>query len=199
MVEDPDAQYMLQIQKGRTGLLDVLVERHRRPLTGYLYRMVQVEAVAEDLAQETFLRVYRARRRYMPTAKFTSWLYRIAANLALNWLRDHRAERWGEHLESETLKVHRVADERPGIEQRLIRAAERNEIRNAILSLPPRQRSAIVLHKYHGMPHAQIASAMGTTETAIRSLMFRGYRALRQRLAHLERGQVALSRCNTVQ
>jgi RNA polymerase sigma-70 factor (ECF subfamily) len=199
MAEDPDAQYMLQIQEGRTGLLEVLVERHRRPLMGYLYRMVQVEAVAEDLAQETFLRVYRARRRYMPTAKFTSWLYRIAANLALNWLRDHKAERWGEHLESERLTAHRWADERPGIEQRLIRAAERNEVRNAILSLPPRQRSAIVLHKYHGMPHAQIARAMGTTETAVRSLMYRGYGALRRRLAHLRRGQVASSRCNTLQ
>jgi RNA polymerase sigma-70 factor (ECF subfamily) len=199
MADDPDAQWMRRVQEGETSLLKVLVERHRRPLVGYLYRMVQVEAVAEDLAQETFLRVYKSRHRYRPAAKFTTWLYRIAANLALNWLRDHRNERWGEHLESEKVKVHQMPDGRPGIEQLLIRAAELNEIRSAILSLPPRQRSAIVLHKYHGMPHAQIAKAMGTTEKAIRSLMFRGYGALRQRLAHLGRGQVASIRCNTLQ
>jgi RNA polymerase sigma-70 factor, ECF subfamily len=180
---DTETQWMVRVRDGETAYLNRLVERHRKPLVGYLYRMIQDEAAAEDLAQEAFLRVYKARHSYVPSARFSTWLYRIATNLTLNWIRDHRAEENREPIGSPDS----LADERPPAEQALIRGAERGEVRRAIASLPTRQRCAVILHKYDGLPYAQIAEVMGTSEQAVRSLIFRAHQVLRERLAHLVR------------
>ena len=185
-VLDLDTQWMLRVRDGDEAYLNLLVERHRNSLVGFFYRMVQNQAVAEELAQETFLRIFNSRRRYAPTARFTTWLYRIATNLALNWLRDHRAESRCESLEDgEGPALAQLTDQRPGIERRMVRHVEISEVRRAIASLPERQRTCVILHKYEGFSYAQIAEAMNTSEQAIRSLAFRAYEVLRQRLAHL--------------
>src|SRR6266403_5514632 len=88
-----DVQLMLDVKAGDEQSIEFLLRRYRTPLVNFLYRMVRDSAVAEDLAQEVFLRVYRARKDYAPSAKFTTWLFRIATNLALNSVRDNRYQR----------------------------------------------------------------------------------------------------------
>src|SRR5450432_3579044 len=85
-----DVQLMLDVKAGDDASFDFLLQKYRSPLVNFLYRMVRDTATAEDLAQEVFLRVYRARKQYSPSAKFTTWLFRIATNLALNSVRDNR-------------------------------------------------------------------------------------------------------------
>src|ERR1700758_1148282 len=88
-----DVQLMLDVKAGDEQSFELLLQRYRRPLVNFLYRMVRVREEAEDLAQEVFVRVYKARKDYVPSAKFTTWLFRIATNLALNWERDTRYQR----------------------------------------------------------------------------------------------------------
>src|SRR5271165_6577657 len=88
-----DAQVMLRVKAGDQSAFDFLVQKYRRPLVSFMYRMARNTAAAEDLAQEVFLRVYRSRQSYEASAKFTTWLYRIATNLAVNHARDTRKER----------------------------------------------------------------------------------------------------------
>ena len=88
-----DAEVMLRVAAGDDGAFDYLVEKYRRPMISFMYRMTHNQAVAEELAQEVFLRVYRSRQTYAASAKFTTWLYRIATNLAVNHARDTKHER----------------------------------------------------------------------------------------------------------
>src|SRR5213083_678646 len=96
---DYDAELMLRVKDGDGASFGVLLEKHRSSVVHFLYRMVQNSAVAEELAQEVFLRVYRSRGTYEPTAKFTTWLFRIATHLALNSLRDGKYEKSQERLD----------------------------------------------------------------------------------------------------
>src|SRR5271170_4416374 len=88
-----DVQLMLDVKAGDEESFDFLLQKYRSPLVNFLNRMVRDQATAEDLAQEVFLRVYRARKQYTPSAKFTTWLFRIATNLALNSVRDTRYQK----------------------------------------------------------------------------------------------------------
>src|ERR1700729_389288 len=88
-----DVQLMLDVKAGDDASFELLLQKYRTPLVNFLFRMVRDSATAEDLAQEVFLRVYRARKEYSPSAKFTTWLFRIATNLALNSVRDNRHRR----------------------------------------------------------------------------------------------------------
>src|SRR6266508_5783360 len=96
---DFDAELMLRVKEGDGASFTVLLNKHRSPVIHFLYRMVQNQPVAEELAQEVFLRVYRSRHTYEPTAKFTTWLFRIATHLALNWIRDGKNEKLQESLD----------------------------------------------------------------------------------------------------
>jgi len=184
---DLDAHLMLRVKEGDAGSFEVLLEKHRRPLIHFLYRMVQDAAVAEELAQEVFLRVYRSRGSYEATAKFTTWLFRIATRMALNWLRDSKKERGQARLDEMVSQGPgpKVTDRAPTAEAELVRAARLQEIRGAIAALPAKQRAAVLMHKYQEMDYAQIAGVLGLTESAVKSLLFRAYEALRSRLAHM--------------
>ena len=181
---EPDAELMLRVRDGDSACFAVLLERHRRPVIHFLYRMIQNHAVAEELAQEVFLRVYRSRASYQPAAKFTTWLFRIATNLALNSVRDGRGEKKQEQVESA-----RVFDPRPSAEQRMLEDARVGEIRSAIESLPAKQRAAVLMHKYQEMEYVQIAGVLECSESAVKSLLFRAYESLRERLVHLSPGR----------
>src|SRR6478609_7128205 len=135
---DRDAQLMLRVREGDDTSFGLLLERHRGPVVHFLYRMVQNPAVAEELAQEVFLRVYRSRATYEPTAKFTTWLFRIATHLALNALRDNKYERLQDRLDDDSsdIPVRQVSDGRPSVEQRMVYAAKLDEVRRAIGALP---------------------------------------------------------------
>jgi RNA polymerase sigma-70 factor (ECF subfamily) len=149
--------------------------------------MVQNPAVAEELAQEVFLRVYRSRASYEPTAKFTTWLFRIATHLALNALRDGKNERKQESLDDtiESQPARQVSDNRPTVEQSMVQQARLGEVKKAIHTLPDKQRAAVLMHKYEEMEYSQIARALNCSESAVKSLLFRAYETLRTRLAHM--------------
>jgi RNA polymerase sigma-70 factor, ECF subfamily len=184
---DSDAELMLRVKDGDGASYALLLDKHRLPVVHFLYRMVQDYAISEELAQEVFLRVYRSRATYEPTAKFTTWLFRIATHLALNWLRDGRNERGQQRIDegSEGLPNLQISDRRPSIEQSLVHEAKMLEIRQAIGSLPEKQRAAVLMHKYQEMEYSQIAGVLGCSESAVKSLLFRAYESLRARLAHM--------------
>ena len=119
---DFDAELMLRVKEGDGASFGVLLEKHRSSVVHFLYRMVQNYAIAEELAQEVFLRVYRSRSTYEPTAKFTTWMFRIATHLALNALRDGRNERLQDRLDDDTgdMPVRQVSDRRPSVEQSMV-------------------------------------------------------------------------------
>jgi RNA polymerase sigma-70 factor (ECF subfamily) len=184
---DYDAELMLRVKDGDGISFGLLLDKHRAPVVHFLYRLVQEQPVAEELAQEVFLRVYRSRSSYEPTAKFTTWLFRIATHLALNWLRDEKHERGQERLDdvSTDLPARQISDRRPSVEQELVYSVKLEEIRRAIAALPERQRAAVLMHKYEEMEYIQIARALGCSESAVKSLLFRAYETLRSRLAHM--------------
>src|SRR5450631_799205 len=124
-----DAQLMLRVRDGDDTSFGLLLERHRGPVVHFLYRMVQNQAVSEELAQEVFVRVYRSRGTYEPTAKFTTWLFRIATHLALNALRDGKNERSQERLDDDTgdMPARQVSDRRPTVEQKMVYQARLDE------------------------------------------------------------------------
>jgi len=178
---------MLRVRDGDHGSFELLLKKHRGPMIHFLHRMVQNDAVAEELAQEVFLRVYSARGNYQPSAKFTTWLFRIGMHLALNWIRDGRGEKSQTSLDRETAAgpAMQVPDRRKTVEQQLLYEVKLREVRQAISMLPNKQRTAVMMHKYEEMEYAQIAGAIGCSESAVKSLLFRAYEALRARLAHL--------------
>lgn len=186
-VTDFDAGLMLRVREGDDESFALLLHKHRAPLVSFLNRMVQNRAQAEELAQETFLRVYRQRARYEPTAKFTTWLFCIAVNLAINARRDQRRALQPEPLETDFPdgRARQVADRRANVEEHLLEQARLEEIRRAVAELPARQRAAVLMHKYEEMTYAQIAGALDCSETAVKSLLFRAYETLRGRLGHL--------------
>src|SRR6058998_3580518 len=147
---DYDAELMLRVKDGDGASFGVLLEKHRSSVVHFLYRMMQNPAVAEELAQEVFLRVYRSRSTYEPTAKFTTWLFRIATHLALNALRDGKNERFQERLDDDSsdMPAMQVSDRRPSVEQSMVYQAKLDEIRRAIAALPEKQRAAVLMHKY---------------------------------------------------
>ena len=186
-VLEQDAQLMLRVGEGDDSSFALLLERHRGPVVHFLYRMVQNQAVSEELAQEVFLRVYRSRSTYEPTAKFTTWLFSIATHVALNSIRDGKKEKGHESLDVETSDgmERQVADSQPTVEQELVQNVKRREVRQAIEALPAKQRAAVLMHKYEGLDYAQIAAVLSCSESAIKSLLFRAYESLRGRLAHM--------------
>ena len=181
-----DAQLMLRVREGDDTSFAMLLERHRGPVVHFLYRMIPNQAVSEELAQEVFLRVYRSRATYEPTAKFTTWLFRIATHVALNSIRDRKKEKGHESLDEEPDGTERqVADRQQTVEQEMVREVKLREVRQAIEALPPKQRAAVLMHKYEGLDYAQIAGVLRCSESAIKSLLFRAYESLRDRLAHM--------------
>jgi RNA polymerase sigma-70 factor, ECF subfamily len=185
-----DVQLMLDVKAGDEASFDFLLHRYRSPLVNFLFRMVHDRSTAEDLAQEVFLRVYRAREKYNPSAKFTTWLFRIATNLALNSLRDNR------HRKMEVSFDAPVDDEEdarprelPGrdmrIDEHMLERERALFIQRAIAALPEKQRVAVLLHKYEEMEYNEIAKVLECSESALKSSLFRAYETLRVQLAPL--------------
>jgi RNA polymerase sigma-70 factor, ECF subfamily len=185
--ESSDAAIMLRVAAGDESGFNYLVEKHYRAMIHFLFRMVHNQAVAEELAQEVFLRVYRSRESYRAEAKFTTWLYRIATNLAVNHARDTRHERAAQNVyldqpDEETGSTPDVADDEPNVEQNLLRDERMAAIKQHVMALPERQRMAVLMHKYQGMDYRQIGDVLKLSESATKSLLFRAYQTLRDKL-----------------
>lgn len=189
-----DVQLMLDVKSGDEESFGILLQKYRSPMVNFLYRMVRDAATAEDLAQEVFLRVYRARKQYSPSAKFTTWLFRIATNLALNSVRDNRHRQMDVSIDA-PIEEDEAPMELPAREMRIDEyMAERDRmafIRNAISALPEKQRVAVLLHKYEEMDYGEIARILDCSESALKSLLFRAYETLRVQLAPLVAQPVA--------
>jgi RNA polymerase sigma-70 factor (ECF subfamily) len=184
-----DVQLMLEAKAGNDASFEHLLQRYRTPLVNFLYRMVRDSATAEDLAQEVFLRVYRARHGYEASAKFTTWLFRIATNLALNRIRDTRHQQMEVSLDATTNEDDAAPMELPArelrVDQFLIEQDRTALIRRAVESLPEKQRIAVLLHKYEEMDYCEIAQVLECSDAALKSLLFRAYETLRVQLAPL--------------
>jgi RNA polymerase sigma-70 factor (ECF subfamily) len=182
-----DAEVMLRVKAGDQSAFDYLVQKYRRPLVSFMYRMARNTASAEDLAQEVFLRVYRSRATYEASAKFTTWLYRIATNLAVNHARDTRHERPEvtislDEPDEDSGTTLDVADSTITAEEALVRRERMLAIRSKVEALPERQKMAVVMHKYQQMDYKQIAEVLKLSESATKSLLFRAYQTLREQL-----------------
>ena len=182
-----DADIMLRAKAGDQSAFDYLVQKYRRPMVSFMYRMARNTAAAEDLAQEVFLRVYRSRASYEASAKFTTWLYRIATNLAVNHARDTRHERPEVQVsldepDEDTGTTLELPDGHLTAEQVMVRRERMMAIRSKVEALPEQQKLAVIMHKYQQMDYKQIADVLKKSESATKSLLFRAYETLREQL-----------------
>jgi RNA polymerase sigma-70 factor (ECF subfamily) len=186
---DPDVRLMLEVRDGSATAFEELVVRYQARLVRVLEHLVGRRELAEDLAQEVFLRVYRSRQQYVPGAKFATWLFTIANNVACNALRDRsrRPEVTLTGSDSGPLGARPldrlIQATSSAMPTRQIDKAEiRDVVRMAMESLGERQRLAVLLNKFEGMSYADIAHAMELSPQAIKSLLSRARENLRQML-----------------
>jgi RNA polymerase sigma-70 factor, ECF subfamily len=182
-----DAEIMLRVREGDDSGFSILIEKYRKQIVHFMFRMSRNQAVAEELAQEVFLRVYRSRQTYRAEAKFSTWLYRIATNLGVNHARDTKYERSAQNVyldqpDPETGTSPDVADSTLSVEQALVRDERMQAIRKHVMALPERQRSAVLMHKYQEMDYKEIGEVLKLSESATKSLLFRAYQTLRENL-----------------
>ncbi|MBW2230457.1 MAG: sigma-70 family RNA polymerase sigma factor [Deltaproteobacteria bacterium] len=174
---DPDVELMLAFRAGDDSAFDGLFRHWAGPLLRYLERMVGDTATAEELVQETFFRVHKARARYEPRARFSTWLYRIATNLALNEL--SRPRRRYIHEEQDEGRLHAA---QPRIEDVVELRRMGDTLERELAKLPERQRIALWLSAAEGQSYAEVAQVLETTEKSVKALVHRGRAALVARI-----------------
>ena len=187
-LRDPDVRLMLRVRDDEAAAFEELVAQFQHRLVAIMHHLIGNADEAEDLAQEVFLRVYRARKKYHPRCKFSTWLFTIANNLALNALRSRQRKpvvplpaqdsgplgpRPAEQL---------VPDRGSGPMQKVQRQEVAAQVRRALETLNERQRMAVVLNKFEDMNYAEIALVMGLTTKAVKSLLSRARMNLRAAL-----------------
>lgn len=181
---DEDVWLMLAFRDGDGAAFDELFRRWAAPLLRYLQRMVGDVSSAEELVQEVFLRVHSGRERYSPDARFSTWLYRIATNLALNELRRPRNRAIHESTEAEGARPLRDASAGPDEAAHRRRLTECVE--NGLRTLPDKQRAAICLTVVEGQSYAEVAATLETTVQAVKALVHRARTALAAKLPDRE-------------
>ena len=174
-----DEQLMAAIAQGGMAEFGELVTRHQEKAFALALRTLGQRDLAEDISQEAFLRVYRSAKRYQPKAKFTTWLYRIVVNLCLDERRKSKRNPIGLSKYSENLES--KSDDDPAT---ILETEEKkNIVWKAIKKLKKRERVVVVLHRFHGLSHTEVASTMGCSQSAVESLLVRSYQKLRKELA----------------
>ena len=180
---------MARIAKGDDDAFEILVNRHQTSVLNLIYRFIGDRTQAKDLAQEVFLRVWQAARGYEPKAKFTTWLYRITANLCFNELKSSRRKKWFQFLRSDSdREIHGeedFSDGSPSPEDVLLAKEQSHQITKALQSLPDNQRMALVLKRYDDLSYAEIAQIIGCSVSAVESLLVRAKRTLQEKLKNL--------------
>ena len=174
---EPEIEWMARIRDGDMEAFRCLVEAHQARVVGTISKMLGSDAEAEDLAQQVFIRIWKSAPRYRPTAKFTTWLFRITRNLVFNELRRKR------HFVDQADEMPEPAVRRDQEPDKVLMEGElQSAIQNAIDQLPESQRLAIILRRYEGMAYEEIAAVMGTSVPAVKSILFRARAELRERL-----------------
>ncbi len=190
--EISDEALMLLCQKGHQEALEKLYQRYYRPVLLFILRIVQDRDMAEDLVQETFIRVYNNRESWQPRSKFTSWLYRIARNLCI----DEKRRYWNRlvHMDSQysdsnvnnpVSPLERAEDDTGDARNHFASKIDEETIKKAINQLSPEQREVIILNKYQGMSYIEIAEILGATPESIKQRAYRAHLKLRQILQPL--------------
>ena len=189
-MEKSDEALMLQLQTGDLRSFDTLVKRWEKPLLNYCYRMVNDIALAEDLRQEVFLRIYRSAKTYRPTAQFSTWMYRIATNLCLDTLakQQHRKETpIDAYLESESDGFdERLIDPSGLPDATMLKKEIESQVRSALACLPEDQRVVITLRHYNGMKFHEIAAIVERPISTVKSRMTAGMERLSRMLSKQE-------------
>jgi len=176
--EEADDALMEALSSGSAAAFQALYERYHRALFTFLVRLLGDRGQAEELFQETFLRVYLQRDRYHPRAAFRTWLYAIARNLAIDRLRGR-----GPEVEPGAEALDAVPDPDPGPLRRLEGREALGRLEEALAKLPPGQREVLLLARYAGLGHSEIAEVTGSSPEAVRVALHRALRALRQLLS----------------
>ena len=173
---DPDAALMCRVRDGDDDAFTRLFATWRRPLVRFTVRFVSDQARGEELAQDVFLKVYRARERYEPRERFAAYLFRVATNHCLNELRRSEHKARGDNVED---LAHEPVDAHQAGADAVIEAAEiQVAVRAAVGKLPPTQRAALLLLREEGLGYEEIADALETSVSAVKSLLNRARKAL---------------------
>jgi RNA polymerase sigma-70 factor (ECF subfamily) len=187
----PSEELMAKIAEGDEDAFEILVNRHQTSVLNLIYRFIGDRTQAKDLAQEVFIRVWQSAGSYQPKAKFTTWVYRITANLCFNELKSARRKKWfsfnrsdedGEHTFEETL-----ADSAPSAEDLLLEKERSRQISDALQCLPENQRMALILKRYDALSYQEIAQVIGCSVSAVESLLVRAKRTLQEKLKNYEK------------
>ena len=189
-----DVELMLKVKRGDREAFGLLVHRYRKPLINFIYRFTTNPGESEDLAHEVFIKAFQSAPKYEPQAAFSTWLYRIATNVALNYLRDHKP-RLSRSLDSdlegeEGAPRLEIRDTRALVDDQLMERERVLEIRQALASLPENQRLAVVLTKYQELSLKDAGEILNCSETAVKSLIFRAYTTLRETLSPMVAGKL---------
>ncbi|MFZ9089324.1 MAG: RNA polymerase sigma factor [Planctomycetaceae bacterium] len=185
---DPDVQLMLKISADDQSAFEQLVLKYQDRLVGFFFHIVRDRSVSEDLAQEAFLRVYKARERYEPTARFSTWLFRIAHNLASNQIRGavRRKEvslQTRNSTDSNSSLDTFLAEQSALMPARTLDSREMQQlVRDAVAQLSERQRTAVILHRFEDMSYEEIGDVMGLGTVAVKSLLSRARIKLKESL-----------------
>lgn len=181
---DTDIELMLRFQKGDEPAFEALVKKHTRGVLNLVYRYLGDASRAEDVSQDIFVKVYRARMKYEPKAKFSTWLYRIAVNHCLNEIRARKSQ------PALSVPVNDLLEQPSGDDPdaRISRSELQQAVKGAIDSLPENQRMAVILARYEDMSYDEIAETMGMSLEAVKSVLFRAKENLKQALSKYARG-----------
>jgi RNA polymerase sigma-70 factor (ECF subfamily) len=182
-MEVDDISLMALIKKGDVDAFEILLSRHQRPVYNLAVRFLGDREEAEDITQETFLRIFKAARTYTPDAKFTTWLYTIVKNLCFNVLRSRKSAQIAP-MESEYLPELPAAEESPV--DRIARSQTRDAVIKAVARLPENMRMALILNKYHDLQYDEIALIMGCSVNAVKLRMYRARTILARELRDLK-------------
>lgn len=184
---DPDVQLMLAVQRGDRSAFEQLFEKHIRGVVGFAAQFVGARARAEELAQDVFLQVYRTRARYLPRARFTTWLYRMVTNACLSEVRraDHRSRSRSldGSVNHDIDALGSLADATTrSSEDALLSQESLDRLRAVLDDLPPQQRAAVLLARVEGLSYEEVAEALSCSVSAVKSLIHRATVTLRDRM-----------------
>jgi RNA polymerase sigma-70 factor, ECF subfamily len=184
--QTPSEELMARIAEGDEYAFQLLVNRHQASVLNLIHRFIGDRTQSEDLSQEVFLRVWQAAKGYKQRAKFTTWLYRIAANLCFNELKASRRKKWLEFFSvSSNLQIQEkrdFPDESPNPEDLLLAQERSLRITTVLQSLPDSQRMALILKRYDGLSYEEISRILGCSVPAVESLLVRAKRTLQKKL-----------------
>jgi len=187
---DADAQLMERVRDGDAASFDLLMDRYRRPVVNFVYRMVRDAAAAEEIAQDVFVQIYLARKRYTASARFSTWLFKVATNTTLKHIRKHRRVVRESELATETRERFLdllTAGESDGAHESLERKELGLLVQQALVALPDKEKVALTLRKYEGCSYQEIADIMKCSVAAIKTHIHRGKLRLRETLLRAER------------